>query len=94
MAFPGNVQRQIASSFLMVCRVKFLRSFFLTTHMVAMMKDVKMKIPDSSQDQTGSSTTREAVQATDILMRRVMKPVERLSKCESKSGNIIIGAAT
>lgn len=53
------------------------------------MKEVKMKIPDSSQDQTGSSTTRETVQATDVFMRRVMKPVERLSK--SKSKNILIG---
>ena len=88
MAFPGNVQRQIVSSFLMVCRVKFLRSFFLITHMVAMMKVSKMNMADSSQDQTGSSTTREAVQATDVFMRRVMKPVERLSKSKSKSKNI------
>ena len=67
----------------MACRVKFLRSLSLSTQMEAVMKEVKIKIPDSSQDHTGSSTTREAIQAAVIFIRRVMKPVERLSESES-----------
>ena len=42
------------------------------------MKEVKMKRAESSQDQTGSSTRTEAVQATDTFMMRVMKPEDML----------------